>query len=206
MFFQYIVLGLVFAAGIGPANIETAKRGLIDNSLSALFFYLGNVVVDAFYILIIIFGFSFFVENPILKIVLGIFGVLYLLYLGIGNIVDYFKKDVINLSNKPVEKKRWGISFLEGMLINLANPMAVASWVAFYSVVSGDFVDGLVFNFMAVMFGAILVGVIIVCITYFFKRIMSEKIMKIVSLISGLVLMSFSFLFANNLFNLFQGS
>lgn len=30
---QYITFGFIFAAGIGPVNIETAKRGLTGKSL-----------------------------------------------------------------------------------------------------------------------------------------------------------------------------
>ncbi|MBT3865432.1 LysE family transporter [Candidatus Peregrinibacteria bacterium] len=200
MFFQYILLGFVFAAGIGPVNIETAKRGLTSTSKSAFLFYLGNVIIDAFYILVIIFGFSFFVENPVLKIVLGIFGVLYLVYLGVGNIRDFFKKSVLTVDKK--NKNKLLTSFFEGIMVNIANPMAIASWIAFYGVISEDFTENLVVNFLAVITGAILVGVVVVFITHFFRRIMSEKIMKIVSLVSGIVLIVFSLVFAYNLVDL----
>ncbi len=90
MFFEFIILGFLFAAGIGPVNIETAKRGLIGQSLRAFVFYLGNALVDGFYILVIIFGFSFITENTILKVILAIFGIGYLGYLGIGNIKDFY--------------------------------------------------------------------------------------------------------------------
>jgi len=202
MFFQYILLGFVFAAGIGPVNIETAKRGLTGSSSSAIFFYLGNVIIDALYILVIVFGFSFFVENIVLKIILAIFGVIYLAYLGIGNVRDFYKKQTLTVDENF--KKKVSSSFIEGILVNLANPMAVASWIAFYSVISEDFSDSLIVNFVAVVTGAILVGVVIILITHFFRRIMSVKIMKYVSLISGIVLVCFSVLFAYNLLDLIR--
>lgn len=199
MLFQYIILGFVFAAGIGPVNIETAKRGLTDKTTSASLFYLGNVIIDAFYILVIMFGFSLFVDSTTIKVVLGIFGITYLLYLGISDILDFFKKDV--LSKKTDLKHKKLNPLLEGILVNLANPMAIASWLAFYSVIPSGFSDS-IFNFLAVILGAILVGVVIVLITHIFKKVVGEKIMRVISLIAGIILIGFSLLFAYNLFYL----
>ncbi|MBT6068242.1 LysE family transporter [Candidatus Peregrinibacteria bacterium] len=199
MLFQYIFLGFVFAAGVGPVNIETAKRGLIGKIIPAALFYLGNVVIDALYILILLFGFSLFTESIKLRLVLGIFGIAYLLYLGIGNIKDCFKKSIF--SNKSTKPKRVINPFLEGILVNLANPMAIASWVAFYGVVPSDFGES-IFNFFAVMAGAILLGAVLLFATYFFKRIIGEKIMRGISLVSGIALIVFSILFTFSLFNL----
>jgi L-lysine exporter family protein LysE/ArgO len=199
MIYQYILLGFVFAAGIGPVNIETAKRGLTEATSSAFLFYLGNVVIDALYILIIMFGFSTFVESTVLKAVFGVFGIAYLAYLGVENIRDGLKKGAFKFKKDTTKKKMNPL--LAGVLVNLANPTAIASWLAFYSVVSADFGKSFL-NFSAVVFGATLLGVVIVFVTHFFKRVVSEKVMRGVSLVSGLVLIGFSCLFVWNLVGL----
>jgi threonine/homoserine/homoserine lactone efflux protein len=193
---RYIILGFVFAAGIGPVNIETAKRGLTGKIVPALFFYLGNVLIDALYILIIMFGSSFFIENKVIKVMLSIFGICYLLYLGINNIRDFYKKEI--LLTEDLQKKKKIHPALEGIMINLANPTAIASWLAFYSLVSENF-NKSIFNFFAVIIGTILVGLVIITITYIFKRIIGEKVMRYITLIAGIVLLGFATIFTYNL-------
>jgi threonine/homoserine/homoserine lactone efflux protein len=201
MIFYYIILGFVFAAGMGPANIETMKRGLMRNFFSASFFYLGNSVVDAAYILVIAFGFSFFTENTIFRITFEIFGILYLIYLGIGNIRDFAKEIPIPKDEKVLTKRALTF-FVEGIAVNIANPFAVASWVAFYSVVASDFNKSF-FNFFAVILGSVFLGAFLIFITYLFRNVLSERIMRIVSLLSGIALLVFSGVFAYNLLSLF---
>ncbi|MBU0981619.1 LysE family transporter [Patescibacteria group bacterium] len=197
MFIQYIILGFVFAAGIGPSNIETAKRGLLGRPLSATAFYLGNVLIDVFYILVIALGFTLFVENKTLQMILGIFGVTYLLYLGISDIRGFFKKDIF--TKKKEENQSVWKSGLEGILVNIANPMAIASWLAFYSVASTDFNSSRL-NLVAVIIGVVLIGLTIVLITQIFKKVLGEKILKYISLIAGITLIGFSLLFTYYLF------
>ncbi|MFA5792262.1 MAG: LysE family transporter [Candidatus Gracilibacteria bacterium] len=203
MIFYYIILGFVFAAGMGPANIETVKRGLMGNFFSASFFYLGNTIIDAAYIIVVAFGFSFFDENMIFKVVFEVLGICYLFYLGIGNLKDYWRKKLL-VKDERLQTKRALTSFLEGIIVNLANPFAVASWVAFYAVVSSDFNKSFM-NFFAVVFGSVLLGLSLILITYLFRRVISEKIMRVVSLLSGVALIVFSGAFVYDLLSLFKG-
>lgn len=197
MFIKYILLGFAFAAGIGPVNIETAKRGLTGKIKNALYFYLGNVIIDAFYILIIMLGVNLFIENIFIKVVLGLFGIGYLSYLGISDIKDFSTKNIFTKDGIKEKKKKLHPG-LEGILVNLANPTAIASWLAFYSIAAEDFRDSNL-NFLAVIIGAILVGIVIVIITHFFKGFIGEKIMRFISLASGIILIGFALLFAYNL-------
>ena len=87
---------------------------------------------------------------------------------------------------------------IEGILVNIANPTAIASWLAFYGVVSEEF-NKSIFNFIGVVVGAILLGLLIVVITHFSKHIIGEKAMRYISLISGIILVGFAILFTYNL-------
>ena len=194
MIFQYIILGFVFSAGIGPANFEMIKRALTGKAWPAMVFYIGTGIIDMFYISVVMFGFSFFSENMMLKIALGVFGIGYLLYLGITDIRDYFKKEAFAQGIKLPTKKKMH-PFVEGMLVNLANPVAIASWTAFYGVVAADFGKS-TFNIIPVMIGAYSVGLVILFVAYFCKKVAGEKIMRVVSLLSGIILIGFSLMFA----------
>jgi len=214
MIFHSLLLGFLFSAGIGPTNIETAKRGLTESFGSALVFYLGNVVIDALCILAVLLGFSLVVENSFLKIILGVFGVAYLLYLGVNNIRDAFKSGIFISVSKADErcmvrqahhdsekfaKKKTLNPFLSGILVNLANPMAIASWIAFYGVVPEEYKKNLLVLFVSVVSGAILLGATISFVAHFFKRWASEKVMRGISLFSGMLLLGFAGIFAYHL-------
>jgi len=226
MIFHSLLFGFLFSAGIGPVNIETAKRGLTESFGSALGFFLGNAVIDALYILCVLFGFSLVVDNLILKILLGVFGVAYLVYLGVNNIRDAFKQGVF-ISDPKSDKScmvREGLDagertslrsvrahhdsakkkvlnpFLSGILVNLANPMAIASWIAFYGVVPEEYKKNLLVLFVSVVSGAILFGATISLTTHFSKRWVGEKIMRGISLLAGVLLLGFAGIFAFHLF------
>lgn len=197
MFIQYILLGFLFNIGIGPVNVETAKRGLTGDTVSAVFFYVGNMIIDVLYIFLITFGFSFVVDNLYFKIIFGVLGISYLLYLGVTDIMSFKKKNIF-AHGGILQKKKSTNSFIEGVMANLANPVAVACWMAFYGVVSSDFGKSY-FNLIAVVIGIILSGGLIILVASFFKSFVGEKIMRIVSLLSGVTLIGYSLVFVYNL-------
>jgi len=200
MFFQYIILGFIFNIGIGPVNIEAAKRGLTGDTVSAVVFYFGNMLIDVLYIFLITFGFSFVVDNLYFKLIFGVLGSFYLLYLGVSDIMNFKKKNFFTREG-VVQKKKSTNSFFEGIMANLANPVTIACWMAFYGVVSSDFGKSY-FNLIAVVIGIVLSGGLLIFVASFFKSFVGEKIMRIVSLLSGITLVGYSLVFVYKLINI----
>src|SRR3989339_1387314 len=153
---KFIILGFVISAGIGPVTIKTMEKAMLGDFIGALEFYIGTLTVDIFYILLIIFGVSTFTQSITFRVVFGVFGILFLLYLGIGDIKDfftknlYFKKTTANKKSKNFIK-----TFFTGFMVNIANPMAAVAWIAFYSAASGD-IQGNPWLFIPTQIGGLL--------------------------------------------------
>lgn len=141
------------------------KRSLVGKAWPAMLFYLGTGILDIFYISIVMFGFSFIEDNMALKIIIGIFGIGYLLYIGLENIKDFLNKGFL-AQGGDLSKKKTVHPFFEGMFVNLANPVAIASWAAFCGVVPAEFSESIVLNIATVMFGAYSVGIVIILIGF----------------------------------------
>ncbi|KKR04952.1 MAG: lysine exporter protein LysE/YggA [Candidatus Peregrinibacteria bacterium GW2011_GWC2_39_14] len=189
----------MISAGIGPVTIKTMEKAMLGDFIGALEFYIGTLTVDIFYILLIIFGVSTFTQSITFRVVFGVFGILFLLYLGIGDIKDfftknlYFKKTTANKKSKNFIK-----TFFTGFMVNIANPMAAVAWIAFYSAASGD-IQGNPWLFIPTQIGGLLLGFFVITIGFFLKKIMSEKVIRYVSLASGIALISFCVMFGFNL-------
>jgi len=193
---EYVFLGMASAATIGPVSIETVRRGLKGGFSSAFSVNIGATIIDAVYLLLIFFGLASFVTNPTFKIALGIFGAVVLVFFGVQSIREFFMKQ--SLFNKMSARESKG-SFVAGMLINISNPMAIMAWLAFYGVVSSSVSgidrDVLLFNLALVVVGTTLWGLILSYMTHLWKKVMTEKALRYVSLISGMILIGFGLYF-----------
>ncbi|MCF7830458.1 LysE family translocator [Candidatus Gracilibacteria bacterium] len=196
---KYILLGFSLAATLGPITVETVNRGLKHGFFPAFLLNIGAVVADGVYLVLIFFGLSTFADNSMFKLVLTIFGVLVLGYLGVGNIRE-FTKDVKLTKNT---NKTFKGSLLAGFIINMANPMALICWVGFYGVVSATTKNltniKLLGNLGVVIVGALLWGIFLALLCHVGRKYVNEKIIKVISLITGLFLIGFGIYLAYGL-------
>jgi threonine/homoserine/homoserine lactone efflux protein len=187
IFLQNIILGLSIAAPVGPASITIIKNGLKYGFLSAWISALGIVFVDFFYFLAVYFGISYVMSNPIMKILLQIYGTTILLYMGYLGIKDFFQKKVIDfkiLSNSKA-------FFLQGISINLSNPLAIVYWTGVYASIlittkQTTKIEGL-FLGSGIVFGILIWHTGLSFVSHWAKSIFKEKNVKYISLISGII-------------------
>jgi threonine/homoserine/homoserine lactone efflux protein len=192
-FLKFVILGISFTAAIGPVTIITVRRGLERGFWAAFITNLGAVLVDAIYLVLIFFAFTSFFKSEIFSLVLGTFGVLLLIYFGIGDIKSAFGKNILD---KKI-KKTFGDTFLTGFLINATIPLAPIAWLGFYSIFASNpnynatnisFLGNLGF----VILGAIIWGATISILSHLGQRFVNERIMKVVSFLAGYILIGFA--------------
>ncbi|MFZ2189664.1 MAG: LysE family transporter [Candidatus Magasanikiibacteriota bacterium] len=192
-FLKFIILGISFVAAIGPVTILTIRRGLEHGFWSAFITNMGAVLIDAIYLILIFFAFTSFFQSQTFSLVLGTFGVLLLIYFGIGDIKNAFGKNILD---KKI-KKTFGDTFWAGFLINITNPLAPIAWLGFYSIFASNpnyntHNLNFLINLGFVILGAIIWGFVISFLAHMGKRFVNEKVMKIISFIAGCILIAFA--------------
>jgi len=101
---QKIILRISLAAPVGPVNVEVIKRGLKHGFFPAFLLSLDAASADTTYLLLIYFGLSNFINIPVVKTSIWIFGAIVLLYLGYQSINEYFEK--LDLEKAKVKTRR----------------------------------------------------------------------------------------------------
>lgn len=118
---QGLIFGISLNAVMGPNNIEIIRRGFKDGWKASVMFELGNILVFAFYFILIMFGLSFLSESKVFNSILFTFGVIVLFYLAFDAFKDFFSKEDFKLNLKKVSKKH----FYSGLILSLSNPLLI---------------------------------------------------------------------------------
>jgi threonine/homoserine/homoserine lactone efflux protein len=199
MFIPSFILGIVYSAPLGPTNIEVVRRGFKYGFKDSFSFYCGGMGADLLYLLLIIFGFSSFSENSFVKIGLGLFGMFVLLYLAFEAIKDSFKLEL-----KTSKQIQHGSTLLSGFLVTLANPTTFPSWLAMYGILVSHYVtEHIWIQLLAVLLGTLLIGLLYSSLCHFGRKYANKTILKIISFVSGFILLEFAGYFGYGLLNLF---
>jgi L-lysine exporter family protein LysE/ArgO len=198
---QNILLGLSIAAPIGPASIAILKSGFQGGFWSAIRVALGVVSADVTYVLVAYFGLARLITNPIVKTMILFFGMLVLAYLGFRTIRETTRTVEVSGSN-PVRMKSL---FLQGYTVNISNPMAVVWWLGVIGSILATTAQAST-NLLTLPYTlTIVLGIFIwhtglSLVSHFGQRTFSRKIVKTISVFSGLVLIGFALRFGYNAF------
>ena len=203
-FIGYIILGVVFAAQIGPVSINAIQKGLKGGFIAAFSAYMGATLVDALYLILVSFGMSQFIGNLTFRIVIGICGSTVMIFFGIQNIRKYYVKQIRHIRFAIDKSKNY---FVNGILFNISNPMAIMDWLVFYGAIFSSLSIGinnfiLSLNIGSIIFGLVIWGIFISFITYIGKNFLNENAMRYVSLVDGIILLGFGLYFGYNAINL----
>ena len=189
-------IGLGVAAPIGPVNIEIIRRGLRSGFREAFALGMGAVTADGIYLALVCLGVSRVAEYAVVRVTLPALGVVMLEALGVLAF-----RDAMRLSEMPRETLEPGAGATSslrcyglGMAMMATNPLSMAAWLGFSSVVIGSTSA----NSMAYVWFALSVPagcatwvVFISSVLHFGRRFVNVAVLRAVNLISGLFLCGF---------------
>ncbi len=195
--FTYIFLGVSMAAPIGPVKTVLLNTGIKSGFFHAWFFSLGALTTDIMYMCIVYFGVGQFIDSLLLKIILWSFGCFVLLYTGIENLLSLHK---IKMNLKSRKRVRLRNSILSGFFMSLLNPLTILFWLGIYGSILAKTAGvstgyQIILNSIAILVGIILVDFIMSFLSSGARKLLSDKLLKIVSLISSIIMIGFGIYF-----------
>jgi len=195
-FFGYVILGISLAAPIGPVNAAQITKGITGGFTHAWLVGLGAMVADAIYMAIVYLGVFHFLETPFMQTLLWSFGCFVLIYTGVDSIVNAGKEIKMNKIKGNSQKK----SFLYGFLLSLSNPLSMMFWLGIFGSVLAKTVSNYDLDHVILYSAAIFVGLFIwdvsmAFVSSSFKKVLTAKLLGVISAISGISLIGFGVYF-----------
>lgn len=189
MIFEKIILGITLAAPIGPVSLEIIRRGLTNGFLAAFFVCIGAILGDGLCLGGAYLGLGMLTEKVILMNLLGLFGALFLLYLGFTHLKDRHK--VFDFNKASVDKAGLFKSILLGFGLAVINPLSLVFWVSIYAATTANMEQ---FSFWPNTL--ILVGVLIWSLTLssflaLSKNVLNQNFIKTIITVSSCMLLFF---------------
>ncbi|KAA0550205.1 amino acid transporter [Bacillus sp. BGMRC 2118] len=203
IFISYIFLGLSLAAPIGPINAAQLDRGIKQGFFHAWLIGLGSVAADIVYMFTVYMGMVHFIEIPIVKAFLWLFGFFVLVYTGIESIVSAVNLNTTVRNNGDSRIK----TFFTGFFMALSNPLTILFWLGIYGSILAKSAsslqpDQLVLYSFAIILGLLLWDVTMAAVASTFRKVLTNSVLKFISVLSGLSLLGFGLYFGLQAFHL----
>jgi threonine/homoserine/homoserine lactone efflux protein len=205
LIFSYIFLGISLAAPIGPVNAAQLDRGIKGGFLNAWLVGLGATLADIIYMIFVYLGLVHFLEIPILKTFLWLFGFFVLVYTGVESLLGAGKISMSNQRTSPTYSK----SFFSGFFMSLANPLTIMFWLGIYGAVLANAkasfsTNQLIVYSSAIIFGLLIWDVTMACVASTFRKFLTNKLLTTISIISGFSLIGFGLYFGYQAVKMFM--
>jgi L-lysine exporter family protein LysE/ArgO len=205
VFLSYIFLGLSLAAPIGPINAAQLDRGIKSGFWHAWIIGLGSVVADIVYMCAVYLGMVQFIEIPLVKAFLWLFGCFVLVYTGIESITSasQLRTDGRHESRQDSYIK----TFTTGFFMSISNPLTILFWLGIYGSILAKTSATLETNQLIIYSFAIILGLLIWDLTMAtvassFRKLLTTSVLKTISILSGLSLLGFGVYFGLQAFYL----
>ncbi len=197
LFFSYVLLGLSLAAPIGPVNAAQLDRGIKFGFLHSWLVGVGAMIADGIYMLIVYLGLVTFIDAPFVQTFLWLFGAFVLVYTGIDSFINAGKIDIQNTRKKEPFSK----AFLSGFMMSLTNPLTILFWLGIYGSILARTAatatkNELILYSSAIILGLLLWDVTMATVSSSFRKILTSRLLVLISAISGLSLIGFGIYFA----------
>ncbi|OFY88809.1 MAG: hypothetical protein A3K10_14700 [Bacteroidetes bacterium RIFCSPLOWO2_12_FULL_31_6] len=156
-FINGFLIGLGFVIFLGPVFFYLLKCTLDAGFWSGVAVALGIVFADFLCLIICSFGAIPFFKNQQNQFVLGIFGGLILLFLGLKFI---FKPTILTQSTEKIKlsKRNYISYFIQGFLINFINPFVFVVWIGIIGIAGTKYSNS--YNFLFFL-GSVLLGIFV---------------------------------------------
>lgn len=196
IFISYIFLGLSLAAPLGPINAAQINQGIKNGFFHSWVIGLGSIFAELFFIIAVFFGVVHFLEIAFMKTFLWSFGAFVLFYTAFESIISSKEIQINQNRDKDSLKK----TFSTGFLLSISNPLSILFWLGIYGSVLANTIDRYD-NFHLILYGgAILIGLMLWDITMAgvssgFRKFLTQRTLKGISIFTGLILFGFAFYF-----------
>ena len=207
IFLEGVIIGLSLALimGFGPSFFTLIQTSISRGFKSAMFLDLGIILNDIFIVaLMMMTNVQFNIndrENVIYGgiaagIILIIFGI-YTFLLSpekIMHISENNNQKINNMNEKFIDKPKWYIFLTKGFVINIFNPFVWIFWVTCVATASSNFGGNkysMIIFFLGVFATVLFFDILKAAGAYSLKRFFTEKMMKIMNQIIGVILIIF---------------
>jgi L-lysine exporter family protein LysE/ArgO len=193
---KYVLLGISLAAPIGPVNAAQMDRGIKYGFWQAWMVGLGATVADGLYMLMVYMGLVSYINTAFMKSFLWLFGCFVLLYTGI----ETFKKASGEIRGEKNYTVHIGKSFSAGFLMSLTNPLTILFWLGIYGSILAETASKYSLESLMLYSGAIFAGILVwdftmALVSSFFRKLLADRILGVISKVSGLSLIGFGVYF-----------
>src|SRR3954452_25105217 len=190
IFFSYLFLGISLAAPIGPINAAQIDRGIKNGFIHSWTVGLGAMIADLVYMFAVYMGVVQFLEIPIVKTFLWLFGFFVLVYTGIECILSAGKLQENTRSKKGESLVK---SFFSGFFMSISNPLTILFWLGIYGSVLAKTAATYDTSQLIVYSSAIFIGLLIWDLTMAgissnFRKYLTPQLLIGISLLSGISL------------------
>lgn len=190
---------------MGPINAAQLNMGIRGGFWHAYVIGLGAISADIIYMLLVYFGVIHLLDAPFIKAFLWLFGFFVLVYTGIESIKDAGK------ISSPAEMRGSDASlrksFLSGFLLSLLNPLSILFWLGIYGSILAKAANEFPIQQLVIYSGAIVLGILLWDVTMaaassIFRKFLTLRVLKGISMLSGLSLVGFGLYFGIQAFQL----
>lgn len=158
---------------------------------------LGAISSDIIYMLLVYFGMIHLLDAPFIKAFLWLFGFFVLVYTGVESIRHSGELSGAEMRGSEASLSR---SFTSGFLMSLFNPLSILFWLGIYGSILAKAVNEYPMQQLLVYSGAIVLGILLWDVTMaaassMFRKFLTVRVLRAVSVLSGLSLVGFGFYF-----------
>ncbi|MCA1055445.1 LysE family translocator [Rossellomorea aquimaris] len=197
VFISYILLGLSLSAPMGPINALQLDKGIRFGFWHAWLVGVGGMAADAVFMLLIFFGLAQFVDTPIVQLFLWMFGFFVLVYTGLESVL---KAGDASNQHKSSQNETKSKAFRTGFFMAISNPLSILFWLGIYGSIlakTSSHYEGwqiLIYS-MGIFLGITLWDFVMASVAAGTGRWFNPSIIRLISIISGIVLIGFGVYF-----------
>lgn len=158
---------------------------------------LGAMAADIIYMLLVYFGMIHLLDAPFIKAFLWLFGFFVLVYTGVESIRNAGSIPEAQMRGSEIPLNR---SFLSGFLMSLFNPLSILFWLGIYGSILAKAASEYPMQQLLIYSGAIVLGILLwdvsmAAASSIFRRLLTTRVLKGISVLSGLSLVGFGLYF-----------
>lgn len=212
IFLEGVIVGLTLALimGFGPAFFTLIQTSISRGFKSAMFLDLGIILNDIFIVALMMMTNVHFNINDRENIIYGgiaagiiliIFGI-YTFLLSPEKVIHISENNnqkIDKMNDKFVDKPKWYVYITKGFIINIFNPFVWIFWVTCVATASSNFNShkySMIIFFAGVFATVLFFDILKAAGAYSLKRFFTEKMMKLLNQITGVILIIFGLFIA----------